>query len=307
MKLSIVIPCYNCAGNILSLLESFWRQRNPLLEVILINDGSRDASEAVIKSFIASHRQGNFNLYTTVNGGAAAARSRGMAMARGEYLFFCDADDAVAPDFVITVLEKIALRPDLLYFSSVRVHGRGAQQRISDKIFFAEDRVWSDADGFLRWQLERKAWTAAVWTYVFRRQLAQDSYACFTPRKSHEDHLFTLRLIAHAAKIMVISKRLYFQYITAGSLTHSVKNGQYINDRLSAFQEARKYMLQKFSQQSVALYSEWSARALLGLCFSNPLATFGSLMQRNVYLFIWRDRRHLSRTVKKMIYQRFLR
>ncbi|MBP2168208.1 glycosyltransferase involved in cell wall biosynthesis [Erwinia toletana] len=308
MRLSIVIPCYNCAGTILSLLESLWRQRDPLLEVILINDGSSDASERVIKSFIARHQQGNFNLYTTANAGAAAARTRGMMLACGEYLFFCDADDAVAPDFVITVLEQIAQQPDLLYFSSVRVYGKGAQQRISDKICFAEDRVWSDADGFLRWLLDRKAYTAAVWTYVFRRRLAQESDACFTPRKSHEDHLFTLRLIAHAAKIIVISKRLYFQYITEGSLTNSVKDGQYIDDRLSAFQEARKDMVQKFSQQAVALYAEWSVRSLISLCFSNPLAMIDSLLvQRNLYLFIWRDRSHVSRTVKKMMYQRFLR
>ncbi len=302
MKLSIVIPCYNCAQNIIPLLTLLWQQRRDEVEVILVNDGSTDNSESLINAFILAHPQAQFSCYTTPNAGAAAARAFGLSLAQGEYLFFCDSDDAVAPDFVATVLEKLTQQPDLLYFSSVILRGTGAQQTCGDKVFFPHDAVYLDADQFLRWQLKRRAYTAAVWTYVFRRSLLDKSQACFTPRKSHEDHLFTLRLIAHARKIVVIHKKLYFQQITAGSLTNSAKDGHYIAERYSAFLEARADMLKTFSKDCINLYSEWSIKSFFELCIGNPFVIFS---QRKLYASVWRDRVHFSRVFKNIIFQRF--
>ena len=87
---SIVIPCWNAARLVGDAIESALAQTHQNVEVIVIDDGSTDHSLDVIRSFGDSIRW-----ETGPNRGACAARNRGLALARGEFVQFLDADDVL--------------------------------------------------------------------------------------------------------------------------------------------------------------------------------------------------------------------
>jgi len=96
---SVVIPCYNSQAYVGEAIRSALDQTHKNLEVIVIDDGSSDASLQVIKSFGQSVRW-----ETGPNRGAPAARNRGAELARGEFIQFLDADDLLLPEKVETCL-----------------------------------------------------------------------------------------------------------------------------------------------------------------------------------------------------------
>jgi glycosyltransferase involved in cell wall biosynthesis len=89
---SIVIPCWNAERYVARAIESALAQTYPSVEVIAVDDGSSDGSAAVIAAFGARIR-----FEAGPNRGAAAARNRGLEMARGELIQFLDADDLLYP------------------------------------------------------------------------------------------------------------------------------------------------------------------------------------------------------------------
>ena len=95
---SVITPCYNAAAFVGETLASVAAQRAPTLEHIVVDDGSTDASWAVITAAAAAHSLGRLRaVRLEANQGGAHARNVGAALARGAYLMFLDADDVLAP------------------------------------------------------------------------------------------------------------------------------------------------------------------------------------------------------------------
>lgn len=108
---SIIIPCFNYAQFLLEALDSIVIQSVDDLEVIIVNDGSTDDTEAVVKSFMRAHPSFPARLIQQENQGTAAARNRGIQHARGRYLIFLDADDSFNPHALTYLMIEIARQP----------------------------------------------------------------------------------------------------------------------------------------------------------------------------------------------------
>lgn len=89
---SVIVPCFNNAEFVQQAIQSVLQQGYPHIEVIVIDDGSRDSSLDIIQAFGDAIRW-----ETQPNQGAPAARNRGLALARGTYVKFLDADDILLP------------------------------------------------------------------------------------------------------------------------------------------------------------------------------------------------------------------
>ena len=89
---SIVVPCYNAKRFLAATLESAFTQTYPNTEVIVIDDGSTDGAAELIRSY-GDRVRAEFG----PNRGASAARNRGTALARGEFIQYLDADDVLTP------------------------------------------------------------------------------------------------------------------------------------------------------------------------------------------------------------------
>src|SRR5690606_32136288 len=93
---SVVVPCYNVEGFVRRAVESAAAQTHRPLEIICVDDGSTDGTLGVLRELEAEH-PGLVRVLAGPNGGAPAARNRGLKEARGEYVQFLDADDELAP------------------------------------------------------------------------------------------------------------------------------------------------------------------------------------------------------------------
>lgn len=287
MKLSIVIPCFNCSSNIINIINLLEPQVNSLVEVILINDGSSDDTEKLISDKLKERNLSSFHLYSFENSGAAKARERGLKLAVGEYVFFLDSDDLISEDFINKIFKSIASEPDMIYFSSIIISSSNPEEKIADKLVFKNNETYRNHDEFICMMFKHNNWTSAVWSYVFRRELVIITNACFTDRVAHEDHIFTLRLVGHSKKIQVLSDTLYFQKRTPGSLTTSKKDRSYILERFRAFEESRDDMKSVYSDKSIFLYEIWSIHSFIYLCFENLQITSVWVLKPKFYYNLW--------------------
>jgi glycosyltransferase involved in cell wall biosynthesis len=109
MKLSVVIPCFNCAGTLPAQLEALSGQDwAGGWELIVVDNGSTDATTAVAGAF--SHRLPNLRiLHATKRKGPAYARNTGAGAASGDAILFCDGDDIVGPNWLTAMGEALAV------------------------------------------------------------------------------------------------------------------------------------------------------------------------------------------------------
>src|SRR5437016_1937557 len=99
---SVVIPTYNRAQRTIASTESVFAQTYTNLEIIVIDDGSKDGSSEIIEKFLEERKRTQhgrqIHYFKQPNQGASAARNAGIERARGEFIAFLDSDDTWLPD-----------------------------------------------------------------------------------------------------------------------------------------------------------------------------------------------------------------
>ena len=102
VRVSVIIPAYNAERWLVTAICSVLEQL-PELEVIVVNDGSTDGTLGVARSI----KDPRIVIVDKLNGGVSAARNAGIEMAKGAYITFLDADDAMAPGNLAIKLETL--------------------------------------------------------------------------------------------------------------------------------------------------------------------------------------------------------
>ena len=98
VEISVVIPCFNVEGFIEECLQSVLSQTLLPVEIICVDDGSTDDTKAIIASFIQKHPALITLLSNKFQKGAPGSRNTGLALCKGNYVQFLDADDILYPD-----------------------------------------------------------------------------------------------------------------------------------------------------------------------------------------------------------------
>ena len=96
IKISVIIPVYNCEKSIKKCIESICQQSLEEIEILLINDGSTDNTSKIIKEY--QKLDDRIVILEQKNSGPSAARNRGIKSARGQYIGFADSDDYIEKD-----------------------------------------------------------------------------------------------------------------------------------------------------------------------------------------------------------------
>ncbi|GAA5520523.1 glycosyltransferase family 2 protein [Aliifodinibius salicampi] len=116
MLISVVIPCYNVEEYIDDCLHSILEQEYKNLEVIVVNDGSKDRTSQILSSWEKSGSL-QIKVIEIKNSGAGAARNRGIRESKGKYIQFLDADDLLHPFKIahqVSLIEKNNGKPDFI-------------------------------------------------------------------------------------------------------------------------------------------------------------------------------------------------
>jgi glycosyltransferase involved in cell wall biosynthesis len=114
-SVSVIIPAYNAEAFIGETLESVQNQTFRNIEILVIDDGSTDATAGIAGRF--AEGDGRFRVIAKPNGGVGSARNRGLAEARGEFVAFLDADDLWHPEKLAAQFDALARSGDAAAFS----------------------------------------------------------------------------------------------------------------------------------------------------------------------------------------------
>ena len=104
MKLSVIVPVYNVEKYLLECVNSIQTQTYKDLEIILVNDGSKDKSGAICDEIVASDSR--VSVIHKSNGGLMSAWKTGVIHAKGEYIGFVDSDDWIDADMYSVLIER---------------------------------------------------------------------------------------------------------------------------------------------------------------------------------------------------------
>lgn len=207
MFLSIIVPVYNAERYLPECLNSLLQQDIPRedYEILCVNDGSRDKSATILRKF--AEKAGNLTVIDKENGGVTTARNAGLEAARGDYVWFVDADDFVKPNILGALREK-------------------ARAADCDRLIvggYQFEDVWSEAEQTLSRQgqlPDNVPWyDAVVWRSLLRRRFLQEHDLTFRyPDLTHgEDGLFMYECGMYAPKSVEIPEAVYFYRVHAGS------------------------------------------------------------------------------------------
>lgn len=124
-KISIIVPVYNVEKYIEKCLQSFEKQTMQDFEIIIVNDGTKDNSEEVIKKYMSTHQNLNIKYLKKENGGLASARNYGVKHATGKYISFIDADDYIDKDLYKSLEKYMDEDIDVIKFKMQTVNEQG--------------------------------------------------------------------------------------------------------------------------------------------------------------------------------------
>ena len=123
MKVSVIIPSYNASATILDSIRSVYSQEldpDITLEIIVVNDGSKDNTLRVLNDFIKSTHVENLIVINKPNGGVSSARNMGIRKASGDWIAFLDSDDVWLKNKLSRQLYTINQMPSINFLGSAR-------------------------------------------------------------------------------------------------------------------------------------------------------------------------------------------
>jgi GT2 family glycosyltransferase len=225
-RFSVVIPAYNASATLERAIDSVCEQSWPAHEIIVVDDGSVDATADVARKF-----GDRITLILQANGGVAAARNAGAATATGDWLAFLDADDWYARDRLRMHADWIAEEPGLDFLTGDYEYRDDAGRKLGTSLpqHLAGRRMLMQAAGATRAVLER-----AEDIQDFVADHFGDTHTLSVPRpvfielggypagfRVCEDVHFLVRLVARSRRIGVVCVPLGVYVIHGASATRS--------------------------------------------------------------------------------------
>lgn len=206
---SIIIPIYNGERYLDKCVASILGQTYRDLQIILVDDGSADATGAICDRYARSDSR--VQVIHQKNAGVSAARNAGLEAAKGGYIGFVDADDVIAADTYERALEAIG-GCDMVMWDAVTVWPDG--RREPDTIdLLSESCVLKKKD----WSPRLLQYMAgAVWRCLYRAELLEDIRFPVGIKLS-EDRLFNIEAMGKAKIVAYLKRGMYDRAIEEGS------------------------------------------------------------------------------------------
>lgn len=211
-QFSIIIPIYNRENNLAYTLGSVLCQSYKNWELLLVNDGSTDNSEAICKDF--ELKDSRVRYYYCENSGPCVARNIGIKHASGEYLLFLDCDDALKENALEILFKEISRNPksDIICFGT-KYKASIWRPTDSNKPVYADraDIVDKYLPALLNVKKNKNYYlTVYVWNKCYRTSFLKDNGISFDEkRRNYEDGLFTVICLKNADSLTLINTVLY--------------------------------------------------------------------------------------------------
>jgi len=202
-KISVIVPVYNSEKYLRSCLDSLVNQTLDDIEIVVVNDGSKDSSVQIIGEFNRRY-PGRFVTYDQENRGQAVARNKALELCRGEYIGFLDSDDEAKPDMFEKLYNKaIETKADMTVCDYEFITGT--------KVIYKATKSFRDQkDMFIDCFVD-------PWNKLFRADVLKDNDVRFPEGYFYEDTGWFIMSIPFVNKSSKINEALAKHYKREGS------------------------------------------------------------------------------------------
>lgn len=257
--ISIVVPIYNVEKYLEDCLISIINQTYSNLEIILVDDGSKDNCGQICDEY--AKKDNRIQVIHKENGGLSDARNCGMALAKGRYISFIDADDFIHARFIEILLElakdkqaEIVVGDFSLFQEAAKCKDKMISetdikeaQILSEKHLYDEDFINRETVRF-----------TVAWGKLYERKLWEGIE--YPVGKIHEDTFTTYKLMERAKKVVYLKEPLYYWRENPSSITRGKFTLAHLLG-LDAFQEQLVYFHNAGKQRHVEIvynqYRDW--------------------------------------------------
>ena len=221
VKVSVIVPVYNGEKSIERCAGSILNQDYPELELILVDDGSRDRSWEIIQAIAAADHR--VKAIHQENGGVSSARNRALAEASGTYVQFADVDDWLPMDATkMLVREMEAQSAELVVGDFYRIVDGNVSEKGSIEMGgaltlqqYANAMMLSPADLYY----------GVLWNKLYRRDIIEQYSIRMDENISYsEDMIFNLEYLLHVKSVAILKAPVYYYQYTKGSLVDQSLN-----------------------------------------------------------------------------------
>lgn len=288
--ISVIIPIYNTGDSAVKLLNRLIKQSYENLEIICVDDGSKDGSFDLVAEFIRQSRLKNKNLNMTIlrqkNQGAAGARNLGLKKASGEYVTFIDSDDEVKKTHIKDLLKSLEKDPRNALSVCGYVYRRLRMQ--TEKNFFTNE-IWTGLEevnfrAYIVSLLASDGRMYAAINKMFRLSVIKKAKVEFPVGWDFaEDTMFVLRYLKAAEEAgfnrigMVLKANYIYNYgtetSTVASSSMKFSNWQKSFQNIATWAEDKKD-----SEEIKKLKQKWLKKLYLRFKISHALAVARSAM-----------------------------
>ena len=233
-KLSVIVPVYNAENFLERCVNSLTHQTYRNLEILLVNDGSKDNSLLLCQKF--AEQDDRIKVFDKPNGGASSARNFGLKHATGDYIGFCDADDfhdADSFETLIRIMEENDL-PTIECLAKVY----NPQLSLIEKDNDSGGLVVQSSEEAIRDIFLRKG-NVSLATRVTRAEYITE--LAIPEGKRVEDFYFTICLLTKTKKTAIYQYPFYNCLLSEGSVTRSAGGTIYL-DALYFYDKACEYL-----------------------------------------------------------------
>ncbi len=233
--ISVIVPVYNAEKYLVTCLESLINQTYENLQIICVDDGSRDHSLEILEFY--KNKDKRIQVYTQKNSGPSVARNKGLDFATGDYISFVDSDDYLQLN-AYENLSEVAEQGewDLIIFGS-HIIGQG-NDYLLDKVS-TSFKIYNNCKEVV---FREKAARPFLWLHFIKRELLEKPTILRFDEsfKLGEDQILQFAYVPRAKNVIVIEDRLYNYRITQNASLMQLYNNRRITKTDLHFQIVEK-------------------------------------------------------------------
>lgn len=223
-KVSIVVPVYNVEKYLKRCVDSLVRQSYSDLEILLVDDGSKDSSLTICKEY--ELKDSRIKVFHKENEGLGLTRNYGIERATGEYITFVDSDDYLTFDAVETMLRKAVATDADVVIANMFYKDEEMKVTVAERLYIGADIK----DVLINRMMGNYAETDDAFSYtatakLFKKRLFGDNNLKFPSERKliWEDLAFSIEAYPLCDKVYVLHKPIYYYCFNEASLTHTYK------------------------------------------------------------------------------------
>ena len=208
VKISVILPVYNVAPYLDETFTSLLNQTLQEIEIIAVNDGSKDNSEDIIMKY--ARQDARICYFSQENQGQSVARNIALQHAKGEYIYMMDSDDVLADSDALRICYEYAeqQKADFIFFDGDTLQEKGAAPITWDyrRTEDLEEGKAYQGEKLLSEMLDKWKHNCVVWLLLIKHNYLKKIGLDFYPGIIHEDELFTTKLTLQSDKIFCLKK-----------------------------------------------------------------------------------------------------